>query len=121
MANVVAFVPDLLFGSNVQGALAAGGHHVELVAAPAGLEPALRADGVDILVLDLTDAAEQRLALLGGLRRDGVLATIKTLAFYSHVEAEVRGLAEAAGVDLTVPRSRMHREGAALVARLAAG
>ena len=31
MARVVAFIPDLLFGSNVVGALQAGGHEPVLV------------------------------------------------------------------------------------------
>ena len=31
MARAVAFVPDLLFGSNVIGALSAGGHEPVLV------------------------------------------------------------------------------------------
>ena len=33
MARVVAFVPDLLFGSNVIGALQAGGHDPVVVSA----------------------------------------------------------------------------------------
>ena len=37
---------------------------------------------------------------------------------FAHVQPEVRDAALAAGLDLVVPRSRMHREGAALVARL---
>ena len=32
------------------------------------------------------------------------------LGYYSHVDAETRAAAEAAGVDLVVPRSRMARE-----------
>ena len=43
-----------------------------------------------------------------------------TLAFYSHVETDVRELAEQAGFELVVPRSRMAREGGALVERLVA-
>jgi hypothetical protein len=43
------------------------------------------------------------------------------LAFYSHVEADVRQLALDAGFEMVVPRSRMAREGAALVAALAGG
>ena len=43
---------------------------------------------------------------------------MRTLAFYSHVDAAVRERAEEAGFDLVVPRSRMAREGAELVARL---
>jgi hypothetical protein len=50
------------------------------------------------------------------VRRSG----IPTLAFYAHVEADVRHRAEAAGFELVVPRSRMAREGAALVERLSA-
>jgi hypothetical protein len=46
---------------------------------------------------------------------------VKTLAFYSHVEADVRSRAERAGFDLVIPRSRMAREGAALVTRLTTG
>jgi hypothetical protein len=45
---------------------------------------------------------------------------VKTLAFYSHVENEVREQALGAGFDMVVPRSRMAREGAALVERLSA-
>jgi hypothetical protein len=43
---------------------------------------------------------------------------VPTLAFYSHVEQDVRQAAEEAGIDRVVPRSRMAREGAALVDRL---
>src|SRR5947199_254792 len=46
VARVVAFIPDLLFGSNVVGALQAAGHEVKLTAAP-------DADG-DVLVVDLS-------------------------------------------------------------------
>jgi hypothetical protein len=44
----------------------------------------------------------------------------RTLGFFAHVQPQVREAALAAGVDQVVPRSRMHREGADLVARLAA-
>ena len=43
----------------------------------------------------------------------------RTLGVYSHVHHDVKLRAEAAGFDLVVPRSRMAREGAALVERLA--
>jgi hypothetical protein len=42
------------------------------------------------------------------------------LAFYAHVETDVKALAERAGFELVVPRSRMAREGPALVERLSA-
>jgi hypothetical protein len=110
MARVVALIPDLLFGSNVLGTLQAGGHAVALVSTPA-----VDAE-TDVLVVDLTSDVQARLDAVRAVLRPG----LRTLGFYSHVEADVRALALEAGFDLVVPRSRMAREGAALVDRLAA-
>ncbi len=110
MARVVAYVPDLLFGSNVLGALTAAGHEATLAATLGdGLDQA------DVLVVDLTADAGERIELVRSRRPPGLL----TMAFYSHVETNVREQAEEAGFDLVVPRSRMAREGPALVTRLA--
>jgi hypothetical protein len=70
--------------------------------------------GAQVLVVDLTADPESRIAQVSAIPRD----TVKTLAFYSHVEQDVRTQAEQAGFDLVIPRSRMAREGAAVVARL---
>ncbi|MGH2879497.1 MAG: hypothetical protein ACRDK4_07835 [Solirubrobacteraceae bacterium] len=115
---MVAFIPDLLFGSQVQGGLRAAGHDVELVADGEAIRDALA--GSDVLVVDLTDDATCRANFVEVLARDGDLAGVRTLAFYSHVEADTRALAEGAGFDQVVPRSRMAREGAVVVERLAA-
>jgi nucleoside-diphosphate-sugar epimerase len=111
VARVVAFIPDLLFGSNVVGALSAAGHEVQLVSEP----DAAAESPADVVVLDLTADAADRIARVSTLD----LGRARTLAFYSHVEADVRAAAEDAGFDLVVPRSRMNREGADLVTRLA--
>ena len=68
-----------------------------------------------VLIVDLTSGSEAGIELVAGLMGKG---GPRTLGFYSHVEADVREHAEGAGFDLVVPRSRMAREGAALVARL---
>jgi CheY-like chemotaxis protein len=117
MARVVAHVPDLLFGSKVQGMLTAGGHSVALVGNEAGAREQI--DGSDVLVIDLTADDIAGIALLEALRADGAVGDARTLAFYSHVDADVRKRALDAGFDLVVPRSRMAREGAALVDKLA--
>jgi hypothetical protein len=116
MARVVAFVPDLLFGSRVQADLLAGGHSVELV----GDQNAMRAALADanLLVVDLTDEPASRVEIVESLSAEGLLDAIRSLAFYSHVDVDVRALAESAGFDLVVPRSRMAREGAQLVSSL---
>ncbi len=72
-----------------------------------------------MLVVDLTDAQLDGAAVHESLDAAGLLDGIATLAFYSHVDAETGARAREAGFDLVVPRSRMAREGAELVARLA--
>jgi CheY-like chemotaxis protein len=122
MARVLALVPDLLFGSRLAGALRAAGEDVELLADEAALRARMRerppAPG-DVLIVDLTDPDLEGSALLEALRDRGELNGLRTLAFYSHVEAATRERAERAGFDLVVPRSRIAREGAELLARLA--
>ena len=66
----------------------------------------------------LADTFQQIVDSLPDDWTDLELDRTRTLAFYSHVEQETRERAEAAGFDLVVPRSRMAREGAALVSRL---
>ncbi len=112
MARVVLFIPDLLFGSNVLGALQAAGHDPVLVPDADGIEREL--PSAQLLIVDLTADAAERLEQLETVLRGDV----PTLGFYSHVEADVRAQAEQAGFDLVVPRSRMAREGGALVDRL---
>lgn len=113
MARVVAHVPDLLFGSKVQGMLGAGGHDVALVGSPT--EAGAQIAGSDVLVVDLTGDYVAGIALLEAMRDSGALGETRTLAFYSHVDADVRARAIDAGFDMVVPRSRMAREGSALV------
>jgi len=119
MAHVVAFIPDLLFGSRVQADLIAGGHTVELVGDSEAVDGVLA--GARVLVVDLTDEGYDRASLVESLVARGSLAGIGTLAFYSHVDVDMRARGERAGFDVIVPRSRMAREGAELVAKLAQG
>lgn len=101
---------DLLFGSRLQADFTAAGHEVTL---------GPRADAAaQAIVADLTHDADARLTELesepGGPPRPPVLA------FFAHVEPDVRERALAAGVELAVPRSRIAREGPALLASLLA-
>lgn len=121
MSRVLALIPDLLFGSRVQAGLSAAGHQIELVtnidAASAGLH------GAEVLVIDLTDERLGGPDLVERIRAQSQDSwkRPRTLGFYSHVDIAARERAEQAGFDLVVPRSRMAREGALLVSRLARG
>jgi hypothetical protein len=103
LARVVAVVADLMLASRVTTALAAAGHEVEQ-------EPSVPAelDGVDAVVADLDVAEPERLAGLG----------VPVLGFYQHTDSETRSRADAAGIAIAVPRSRMVRELPELVQRL---
>ena len=98
MARIAVVVPDLLFGSRVQGGVQAAGH--ELV--PAEASP-------DLVIADVEVVDP---AGVEGPRR---------LGFYPHVQPELKKRAEDAGFDLVVPRSRIARELPELVDRLVAG
>lgn len=120
MARVLALVPDLLFGSRLQGALAAAGDEFQLLADEALLRARLTAGPApDVLIVDLTDSELDGAGIVESLLGSGDLMGTSTLGFYSHVDAPARERAESAGFDLVVPRSRMARETAQLVGRLA--
>jgi CheY-like chemotaxis protein len=116
VARILALTPDLLFGSRLQGSLAAAGHEVELTGDPAAVRE--RLPDADVLLVDLTREEHDGAALVKALAADGLLAGTRTLGVYAHVEVEARERAERAGFDLVVPRSRLAREGAGLLERL---
>jgi hypothetical protein len=96
MARVVAVTPDLLLGSKVEAMLSAAGHEVTLSWSLAESH----AEDADLLVADLDTEDPEALVATG----------VPVLGYYSHVEVETRRAAEAAGVLVIVPRSRMVRE-----------
>jgi hypothetical protein len=99
MARVLALVSDLMLASRVEAPLTAAGHQVTV-----GTEPGDGA-GYDVVVADLELVEPQAVAAAGS----------PSIGFYSHVDVATRRRAEAAGLDLVVPRSRMARELPALV------
>jgi hypothetical protein len=113
MARVVAVFDDLLLGSNVLGMLRAAGHEAQLTG-PDQAEPA----GAAVLIVDLATTGFDGVEVFEDLKARGQLEGTRSLGVYSHVHQDVRERAEAAGFDLVVPRSRMAREGPALVERL---
>ncbi len=76
--------------------LTAAGHDVTL--SPALTEAPL--DDAELVVADLDTENPEALVGLG----------VPVLGYYSHVNVETKQAADAAGIDLAVPRSRMARE-----------
>jgi hypothetical protein len=107
VARILAVAPDLMFASRIDATLGAAGHSVELVSSVA---EAADLETADLFVVDLDREPAEGVVGLG----------IPVLGFYSHTNTETREAADAAGVDLVVPRSRMAREMPQLVERLVA-
>ena len=103
MARVVVIGSDLMLVSRVTSSLGAAGHQVEQ-------SPAVpdELDGIDLVVADLDAVEPEQLAGLG----------VPVLGFHQHTDVETKRRAEAAGLDLVVPRSRMVRELPQLAAQL---
>jgi hypothetical protein len=104
VARIVAIAPDLMLGTRIQETLSAAGHDVSL--APSVNEAPL--DEAELLVVDVERENPEAVVGLG----------IPVLGFYPHTDTELRERADAAGVDLVVPRSRLAREMPELVDRL---
>ena len=84
--------------------LSAAGHDVTL--SPTLAEAPL--DDADLIVADLDTETPEALVGLG----------LPVLGYYSHVNLDTKQAADAAGIDLAVPRSRMARELPQLVDQL---
>jgi hypothetical protein len=105
VARVVALVPDLMLASRVEATLVGAGHEVTLGSALGGGEPMVEAD---LIVADVGEVDPAAVVNRGA----------PVLGFYQHTDPETRRRAEAAGVDVVVPRSRLARELPELAARL---
>ena len=107
MARVQAIVADLMLASRVETTLSAAGHDV--IVAPS-IAQAQDLDGAELVVADLDCEPPEALAGLG----------VPVLGFYQHTDVATKELADAAGIDLAVPRSRLVREMPELAERLLA-
>jgi hypothetical protein len=96
VARVLSISSDLMLGSRVEAMLTAAGH--EVTTSPSIEESTW--EGIDLIVADLEVENPEALVGLG----------MPVLGYYSHVDVDTKKIAEAAGVDLVVPRSRMARE-----------
>lgn len=104
MAQVVSIAEDLMLASRVDVMLTGAGHHVILARSLEGAT----LDRAELIVADLEVADPGELAATG----------VPVIGYYSHVDADTKKAADAAGIDLAVPRSRMARELPALVEKL---
>lgn len=100
---VVAVVGDLFFAARIRETARAAG--VSLIQCPVGhaLE-VFSVERPDLVIVDL-HGLDDPLGMVRGLKGDSATGGLRIAGFYSHVDQETRRAAEAAGMDLVLPRS----------------
>lgn len=100
--EVLVAVPDLFFSTRIMSTAQQLG--VEVVAcAPSELAACARSAIPDVAIVDLH--AEGALEGVRALRADPVIARVRVVGFYSHVDNALRAAAIEAGVTEPIPRS----------------
>ena len=102
---VIAGVSDLMMASKIRSAAAAGGTEVRFAAGTAALLDAARTSNPSLVLLDLDDSRLDAIAVVGALRSEPALASLRVLGFVSHVHADRIAAARQAGIDDVLARS----------------
>ena len=103
MPGVIAVVSDLIFSTKISGTARAVGANAMIVPTPNGLEAALDAGDVALVIVDMSLPSDQASAALRCSASHASRPT--TVAFYSHVQSNLREAAEQAGADFIMARS----------------
>lgn len=120
-ATVLALVPDLLFASRIEQALAPLGYTVERVGDAAALLERARAVRPVLVLVDLAARGTDPLAAIAALKDHREVAAVPVIAFGPHREAERLAAARAAGADRAIANARLVADLPALVCQLGGG
>ena len=103
--RVIAAVSDMFFASKIRGTAEHLNVTVDFARTEAGLFDYAKAEVPSLIVLDLHETRFDPIALAGRLKSDERLRAVPVVAFFSHVEVELRRKALEAGVEHVLPRS----------------
>ncbi len=103
MANVVALVADLMFGSRIREA--AAGAPVRTARKPEAFLEACRTEPPTIVFVDLDDDRLQPLDAVRALRAEPGMAALPVIGFVSHVNGDRAQQGQAAGCTRVLARS----------------
>ncbi len=107
--RIIAACSDLMFKVNLVGAADKAGAEIRIVDSPENFLAEAH-KGADLLVVDLGAHAFDPEQLLIQRRDDAKAAAIPLVGFFSHVEVDVKHMADAAGADAVWPRSKFFQE-----------
>ena len=103
--RVIAAVSDMFFASKIRGTAEHLNVTVDFARTADGLFDYARAEVPSLIILDLHETRFDPLQLAARLKADEQLRDVPIVAFFSHVETELRRKALEAGVEHVLPRS----------------
>ena len=102
---ILVAVDDLMLASKIRQAAAGCGIELDFPRSPAEIVERARLGRPVLVMFDLNSVRFAPLSTIGALKADPALRAIPTLAFVSHVQADLIAEARAAGVDRVLARS----------------
>ncbi len=108
MADAIAVVSDLIFATKISGTARAVGIDTMIVSTTKALGAALDDGDVGLVIVDMSLADGEASAALQSVASHPSRPT--AVAFYSHVQSELREAAERAGADLILARSKFSEQ-----------
>jgi DNA-binding NarL/FixJ family response regulator len=102
---VLAAVDDLLFSSKIRATAKAAGVELAFARSPQEIIEQARTQKPSLVIFDLNSGKTDPVATIAALKADPALASIRTLAFASHVHTDLIASARKAGADQVLPRS----------------
>ena len=103
--RVIAAVSDMLFASKIRGTAEHLNVTVDFARTEEGLFDYAKAEVPSLIILDLHETRFDPIHLAARLKADEQLRAVPVVAFFSHVETELRRRALEAGVEHVLPRS----------------
>ncbi|OFW46376.1 MAG: hypothetical protein A3J29_17915 [Acidobacteria bacterium RIFCSPLOWO2_12_FULL_67_14b] len=102
---VIVAVDDLMFSSRISSAAKALGVEIAFARSPEAVVAAVRERSPRLVILDLNSQRVRPLEAVAALKADAALASVPTVGFVSHVQADLIAQARAAGIDQVLARS----------------
>jgi PleD family two-component response regulator len=102
---VIVGVDDLMFSSRISSAAKALGVEIAFARSPEAIVAAVRDTSPRLVILDLNSQRVRPLEAIAALKADPALASVTTVGFVSHVQADLIASAREAGVDQVLARS----------------
>ena len=103
--RVIAAVSDMLFASKIRGTAERLNVTVDFARSEEGLFNYAKTEVPSLFILDLHETRFDPVQLAARLKADEQLRGVPVVAFFSHVETELRRKALEAGVEHVLPRS----------------